>query len=329
MFGNMIAEMRGAVPRYSALLAKTHLNEAWKDIRNMTGWSFQQGHGGFGTPSVINAGTVTVTFGSATVTGDSTASAAWAAGTVPGSLLTQRQFRVGAGTIYNIIAYDGTSTLTLDRPYFDTSAGSGLGYALYQCYYAVPVQDFLAWEAVIDINNSIDLVASGAKKYADYANQFDPQRQIFSNPGSILPYGTDQRSGSSTAGWMMYELYPQPQNQYAYQTWYARAGADLVNLSDTLPYPITEHVVKTLARVKAYEWAEANKDPRNPRGSGADFRFLLGAAAKEGAGMLKELRMLDRDRVDMWYSQMTRVQGYGYSTTFNPQTGMVNSNNTL
>lgn len=324
----MVAEMRGAVPGYSALLARTHIRNAWTDVRKMRGWSFQLGSGGFGTPGLTNEGTVTVAFGSPTVTGNSQALTAWATASQYGSLITQQQFRVGAGTIYNIIAYSATAgTVTLDRPYIDTTSGPGLGYSIYQCYYAVPVQDFAAWEAVVDVNNCIDLTGGNAKKYRDFADQFDPQRQIFSNPGSLIPYGVDMRPGSSTAGWMMYELYPQPQSQYAYQTWYTRDGADLVNPSDTLPFPITEHVIKTLARVKAYEWREANRDNSDPRGLKADYRFLMGSAQAEAKAQLKEIRSEDRDRYDAWYSVLTRVQGFGYTTTFNPATGTVLSNN--
>ena len=325
--GTMVAEMRGAVPGYSALLARTHIRNAWTDIRKMRGWSFQLVNSGFGTPGLVNAGAATVTTGSPTVTGDVTASAAWASASTPISLITQRQFRVGASTIYNIIGYDGVSTLTLDRPWIDTTSGTGLGYSIYQCYYAVPVQDFQAWESTVDVNNCIDLCAATAKKFVDYANQYDPQRQIFANPGCWIPYQVDTRPGSATLGWMMYELYPQPQTQYAYRTWYSREGADLILPSDTLPFPITEHVVKTLARVKAYEWAEANKDAANPRGAGADYRFLMGSAAAEAKAQLKEIRSEDRDRVDMWYSVMSRTSGYGYPATFNPSTGMVNARN--
>jgi hypothetical protein len=328
----MIAEARGTVPNYSALLARKHIREAWTDIRKMKGWSFQLCNGGFATPGLVNQGSATTTLGSPTVTGDATASAAWAVSSTAISLITQRQFRVGASTIYNIIAADFTiptaAVLTLDRPWIDRFSGSGQGYSIYQCYYPVPVQDFAAWESVVDVNNAIDLCAGTAKKYVDQANNYDPQRQIFSNPGSIIPYQVDARPGSATLGWMMYELYPQPQTQYAYSTWYSRDGADLVNPTDTAPFPITEHLIKTLARVKAYEWAEANKNAANPRGAGADFRFLMGAAAKEAAAMLKEIRMEDRDRVDMYYSVMSRVMGTGYPALFNPATGMVSANNT-
>lgn len=328
----MIAELRGCVPKYSAGLAQIHIRNAWSDIRNMTGWSFQLFSGGFGTPGLTNAGSVTVTYGSDQVVGDAAASTAWLAASIPNSLLTQQQFRVNVGTIYNIIAFDGVSTLTLDRPYYDKSTGANQGYSIYQPYIVAPTANFLTWESVVDVNNAIDLMANGAKKFRDYADNFDPQRQIFSNPGSLLPYGTDHRgagtpNASATLGYRVFELYPQPQAQFAYQTWYTTLGPDLVDLSDTLPYPITEHVVKSLARVKAYEFAEANRDPRNPRGSGADFRFLMGAVAKEAAAQIKELRMQDRDSVDLWYSAMSRVKGYGYPTTFSPSQGTVSANN--
>ena len=53
----------------------------------------------------------------------------------------------------------------------------------------------------------------------------------------------------------------------------------------------------------------------------------MGSVAKEAAGQLRELRMQDRDAVDMWYSVMSRVKGYGYPVTFNPSMGAVIANN--
>lgn len=321
----MVAELRGSVPGYSSLLAKTHIRESWTDIRNMKGWSFQLGNGGFSTPGVMNAGSCTTTFGSPTVTPDATAQTAWLAASQFGSLITQRQFRVGQSAIYNIIAIaNATGVITLDRPWVDLTTGAGLGYAIYQCYYAVPAKDFQAWESVLDVTNVIDLTTGVQRPIVD---RNDPQRQVFSNPTTILSYQVDSRPGSSTLGWMMYELYPQPQAQYAYQTWYSRGGADLVLPTDTLPYPITEDWVKCLARIKAYEWAEANKDPANPRGTGSDYRFLVGLVAKEADGKRKEIRSLDRDRVDMWNATMSRLSGQGPAATFNPATGYVQSRN--
>ena len=60
---------------------------------------FQVGNTGYATPGLVNAGSATTTLGSPTVVGDATASAAWLATTAqyPYSLITQRQFRDGAG----------------------------------------------------------------------------------------------------------------------------------------------------------------------------------------------------------------------------------------
>jgi hypothetical protein len=331
----MIAQQRGCVPNYSAGLARTHLLDAWRDIRNMRGWSFQLGNGGFGTPGLTNAGTCSVNFGATTVTADAAATVAWAAAGQFGSLLTQQQFRVGEGTIYNIIAYavvGGFGTITLDRPYIDTDFGTGLGYSIYQCYYPAPVQGFQAWEWILDINNVIWLGVKNSRMDIEKINQADPQRQIFSNPLSVIPRGTDQRAGSSTFGWRMFELYPQPQSQYAYQTGYSWDGPELSKPSDTLPYPITEHLVRTYARVKAYEWLIVKI-----QGTGGDtsiygknvsgIQFSMGAALKEAQAQLKEIRSLDRDVVDMWYSKMTRIPETGVVATFDPATGTVNSSN--
>jgi hypothetical protein len=97
--------------------------------------------------------------------------------------------------------------------------------------------------------------------------------------------------------------------------------------TSAVPYPMTEHCVKTLARVKAYEQAEANKNADNPRGAGADYRFLMEAALKEYQSQIKEIRMIDRDVYDAWNRQMQRFTNIGVIATFNPATGTVQSRN--
>lgn len=337
----MIGEMRGAVPNYSAMLARTHIRESWRDVRNETGWSFQLGIGSVSTPGKVSQGTVTVQLGQNYVIADAAATTAWLTASTPLSLISQRQFRIGAGTIYNIIAYDDGqtvgqanypfATLTLDRLYSDLVSSNapqtGNGYTIYQCYIATPVKEFNAWEGFCDVTNVIWLKCNAGHDDRVRIDRADPQRQIFSNPGTLLPYAVDSRPNSSTLGSMMYELYPQPQAQYSYQTWYTWKGQDLLLPTDTLPYPMTEDCVKALARVKAYEWAEANKNQSNPRGAGSDYRFLMGAASEQHESAKKAIRLLDRDRVDMWRSTMTRISGYGPVSTFDPATGQVMSRN--
>src|SRR5271157_1731847 len=120
---DMISELAGNAPGVDYAYAKTLVNEAYADVRRLGGWSFQLSETGFTVPGLLGNGTVTLTFGSASVIGDATASAAWLTASQYGSLITQRQFRSGgvsgAGTMYDIIAYDGVSTLTLNRPFAD------------------------------------------------------------------------------------------------------------------------------------------------------------------------------------------------------------------
>lgn len=330
----MIAEQRGTVPNYSAALARTHLRNAWTDIRQLKGWSFQLGNSGLSVPGLVNAGSVTVTLGSDQVLGDAVASAAWLAASNPTSLITQRQFRTGQGTIYNIIALDDTDPtaviLTLDRMWIDSYyLGSGQGYSIYQPYIVSPVKTLQAWEYFMDVRNVIHLDVNNTRGIWEKINGADPQRQIFSNPGNLIPHGVDNRPGSATLGYPMFELYPQPQSIYVYQFGYSWGGPDLTDIPGTsaVPYPMTEHCVKTLGRVKAFEWAEANKNAENPRGAGADFRFLMDAANKEYQGQLHEIRSLDRDIYDAWTNTMNRFINIGVVSTFDPATGTVQSRN--
>lgn len=335
MLADMVNELQGNVTGVDAAYAKTLINEAYGDVRRLGGWSWQLQQTGFTVPGALSTGTVTLQFGSPAVVGDSNAAAAWLTpgiGSQYGALLTQRQFRSGgtsgAGTMYDIIAFDGVNTLTLDRPFSDPltnmtgAAVTGQEYFIYQPYIAAPVKDFRRWLSVFDIANSGWLFVKGDRREVGLS---DPQRQIFANPDRLLALGTDARANSSTKGYQRYELWPGPQNQYLYQAWFVRFGEDLVNLTDELPVGIPESMVKALARYRCYEQAEANKDPANPRGAGADYRFLMGAALKQYESELKQARLEDRDKCDIFFSTMRRFRGGPAPTTFDPATGGVRS----
>jgi hypothetical protein len=316
---DMIAELSGNAAGADYAYNRTLVNRSWGDVRRLGGWSFQFVEGGFTVPGMLSTGTVTLTFGSPTVIGDANATAAWATASQYGSLITQRQFRSGgvsgAGTIYDIIGLDTTtyapfSALTLNRPFIDPLASmpgpdTVQDYVIYQPYIVAPYQDFRRWLTVFDIANSGSLAVRGDRR-AIPGPGADPQRQIFTNPDRLLGIGSDSRSGSSTYGWQRYELWPGPQSQFLYQYWGLRRGADLVNLDDTLPDGIPESLVLARARARIYEQAEANKNPSNPRGAGADYRFLIGEAKGDYKEELKQARLEDRDKVDIFVSTMRR-----------------------
>jgi hypothetical protein len=327
MFADMYGELQGNVAGVDAAYAQTLIKEAWEDVRRLGGWSFQFGETGFTVPGALSNGTVTLQFGSNQVIGDALASAAWLTASQYGSLITQRQFRSGgvsgAGTMYDIIAFDGTSTLTLNRPFTDpltvmTAPVAVQKYLIYQPYIVAPVKGFRRWLTVFDIANSGWLFTRGDRRETGLD---DPQRQIFSNPDRLLALGTDTRLNSSTAGWQRYELWPGPENQFLYQCWYLWFGPDLALPTDTLPVGIPESMVKARARYRCYEQAESNKDAANPRGAGADFRFLMGAADKQYGAELKQARLEDRDKVDIFNTTMHRFRGGPAPVTYNPATG--------
>lgn len=327
----MIGELEGNVAGVDAAYAKTLLQEAFQDVKRLGGWSWQFGQTGFTVPGSLSTGTVTLQFGSPTVTPDANALAAWntpGIGSQFGSLLTQRQFRSGgvsgAGTMYDIVGFTG-GVITLDRPFADpltslTGPVAEQDYFIYQPYIVAPVKGFRRWLTVYDIANSGWLFTRGDRRAIPGPGS-DPQRQIFANPDRLLAIGQDTRQSSSTPGWQRYELWPGPQNQFLYQAWYLWWGPELVNLSDELPIGIPESMIKARARYRCYEQAEANKDPKNPRGAGADFRFLMGAALKQYEAELKQARLEDKDKCNIFLSTMKRARGGPAPVTFDPATG--------
>ena len=87
-----------------------------------------------------------------------------------------------------------------------------------------------------------------------------------------------------------------------------------------------ESLVKARARARIYEQSKAKKSPQNPRGAGADFRFLIGEANKTFTFELKQARLNDRDKVDIFVSTMRRFgNNWYYPATFNQATGAVSA----
>jgi hypothetical protein len=324
-FLDMYQEITGLVPKMSVDYAMTLINRAWRDIRRQNLWSFQMFESNWVSPNLINTGTCTVNQGSTTVTFDATASAVLAAiypgGPLPNGLLS-RQFRVGISTIYNIWAVTATTTgfneggfneggfggtpivtITLDRPYTDAS-GTGVGFTIFQCYYAAPYQDFWCWINVRDIVNFNNLNINGTRKDVD---KMDPQRTLDYLPTWVVPYQQDMNPASPTYTWPLFELWGQPQYSLTYQLYGIRRGVQLVNDTDTLPPPIGEDVVIALASAYAYQWAEGTKGDM-PRNVGSDFKFLIGSTMAEYKRLYKDYRRQDRELIDNYYNVYNRPQ---------------------
>jgi hypothetical protein len=268
----------------SYLFAQTLVNRAWMDVQRRFLWSFLWSDFSIPTPTPVSTGTVTLVAGQSTVVGDATASAAWQAmGLV--NPITTRQFRVGMGTIYNIIGFDGVSTITLDRPYVDTVVGAAQGYQIYGVYFYAPSIDFLWFESVRDTLSGYPLNVTLTREFVD---SIDPQRFQSGWPQGILPYTIETQPGAFK-GFPKYEIWPAPLNGYTYVAQGFRKGVPFTSPNDTVPSPLGEDVVMALAKFYAYENAEANKQPEDKR----NFTFLMGAATKEYENLLSSYMLSD------------------------------------
>lgn len=266
-------ELTGWIPKFSIELARNVVNRAWRDIQESRPWSFLCYEDILQAPKLVNAGTVTLAQYSAIVTPDATAKAAWAALANP--LISQRQFRLASGPIYNIVGYNPVSgAITLDRQYQE-AGGAGKQYIMYRCYYPAPVKDFLRWVTVLDPTNGYWLKLHWTKKELD---RLDPQRGNIGQPTRIASYKGDNNPASATYQYPLYELWAHPNTQVSYTCLYQRRGLQFVNPGDSLPPAIQDDVLLWRAKMEAYEWAEANKG-RFPELRGSDWRFLHDTAA--------------------------------------------------
>lgn len=297
-YADLVGELRGAVPKLPPDYAYTLVNRAYADTRRKNLWSFQLFESNWFSPAVVNAGTVTTRQGSNQVVFNAAASAAiLALGLVP-SPITSRQFRISVYTVYNIWGIDnnaGIVTLTLDRPMMESSVTAS-PYSIFQCYYPAPMKDFKAFLSVRDPTNRWTLCTT---RNRDWVDEQDPQRENYTMPRYVVPSGTNQNPLATTYGWMMFELWGQPQYTLPYIIYGIRKGVDLMYDTDTLPSAIGEDCVAALARAYAYEWAEGNKGDV-PRSQGSDFRFLIEEAKNQYIRLWREYRREDRELVDLW-----------------------------
>ena len=329
---DMMAELRGAVPKLPFAFTKTLVNRAWTEIRESQLWSFNLFEYSFASPPLLNAGTVTVVQGSSQITFDTAVAVpAILAASAPFSFITQRQFRtLQTGGIYNILALDvnfaANGIAYLDRPFNDPS-GTAIPYLIYQLYYTPPYADFLGF---ISVRNPAMYLNLDLTKTREWIDARDPQRSWYQFPTHVIPFGRDLRTGSlaesdgnvynvqsATYGFPMFELWGQPTTTYTYQAYGIRRGTNLVNPTDTLPVGVDEALVLAKAYQYAYKWAEANKD-MSPRSAGPDFKFLIGAQEAEYKKLLILFRKQDREIVNAYLSLRSPnavASVYGYYNT--------------
>lgn len=199
------------------------------------------------------------------------------------------------------------ATLTIDRPWSEPQQNMS-GYIIYQAYYPLPL-NFRRLISVTDYtNNEIIDWWSFTRAALD---QEDPQRTEFDQPEFLIPYGADARPGSPTLGQLLMELYPHPISSLPYTFVCLCNVPPLVNATDTVPYPLTDEIVKWRALSVIYQWKESQRGDEMERGSGANWQFLTIAAMKEYTNRLNKIRIMDRNLVELYFQKARISMTYG------------------
>ena len=276
-YADYVAELVGTVPRLSALHASQVLQRAWSRVRAGRLWSFHfVTNAQLFCPDGIVGGSVSATFGSNKVIADATAAAAFNAVAQANPPLASpilgvgRQLRVGSlnrisaptGPNYNIIAWDGIDTLTIDRPYGEHTAIQAT-YQVFKCFYAPPapppfsnlMPDLRFVRYLVITNKYSGYAIFGPNLYWNQAqlDAIDPQRGGQGDAYIAAQYMTNQR------GEPVIELYPNPVKFTTYNaTYWSRwpdvsPTQDLPNVSYELP-----DLVMFQSKALAADWALAN-----------------------------------------------------------------------
>jgi hypothetical protein len=173
-------------------------------------------------------------------------------------------------------------------------------YMIYQAYYPAPA-GFKRWNNIRDTSNDVP-IDWWSKTQSDLA-ELDAQREIFDQPEFAVPMGIDTRPGSSTLGCQMFELWPQPISQLPYTFMCQRNWPALTNPNDTVPYPLTEELVRERAYEMCCLWKEASKGDEMERGFGANWQFLAKAHHEEYKDDLRQIRIMDRHLMELYFTK--------------------------
>jgi hypothetical protein len=191
------------------------------------------------------------------------------------------------------------ATLTIDRLWTEPAC-AGSSYMCYQAYYPAPA-GFKRWWAIRDVQNN-EPMDWWSYSQIDLANE-DAQREIFDQPEFVVPLGIDSRPGSATLGQELYELWAHPISELSYTFQCQCNWPALVNPTDTLPYPLTEGLVKHRAKKEIALWKESQKGDDMERGSGANWQFLWKAHEEEYKDELRQIRIMDRHLVELYFTK--------------------------
>ncbi len=247
-------------------------------------------------PNPLTNGSATFTFGSTSVVPDPfQAGPTWLAQAQPSPpmpSITQMQFRITGGPIYNIVGFNPTdNSIILDRPYAEPS-GTG-SYMIYMVYVPALAPDHQIWLSWVDPQNDYRIRRKNLYRTKAEIDRRDPNRSSFSEP---IWVAANQYANINGVQYPRFELWPGPQQQLAYNVEYTIRGADIPT-TQLLPGIIPDELVILGARVEGYEWVLTNNDKISPARASA-IRSAMGQAQAKFNDRLWRVKQNDNDIFD-------------------------------
>ena len=255
-----LQEMAREVHLYSSevcpiLLAQRWIRDRFRKVCEKSIWSFKLGRGAFCTVdsylTLGYSGTITLTSGSATVTGS---------GTNFLSPLVGQQLKTG-GYVFTVLSVASTTSLTIDQTWLGDTITTQ-NFDVMQCYITPSANggptDFHAFYSVIDPSLAWIIRLNYNVKELD---RIDARRSATGTP-RVLANGVYSTSGGINAGTEVYELWPNGATSRQYMYTYERRIADLTP-SDTPPPIIRSDVLVTGALADLARWP-GTPERKNP-----------------------------------------------------------------
>ena len=223
-------------------LAKRWLNQSQQEIQSRWDWPWALDRAIVQTVADVTTGTVSVSSGGTTVTGSSTAFAASHIG-------RYIQFQ-GSNDWYKITDVAGTTELTIESGYTQTSALSAGTYIIRKVFYSLGS----SVEKVMTMRQMVTPAKITIINYRDM-DQKRPHAPETSNPLYAVMYGYD-----SSNNWQ-FTLEPTPSAVMNLEIRFKKKATDLSADADVPTIPEKWHSTVLLdgALYRAYEWSSDEK----------------------------------------------------------------------
>lgn len=229
-------------------LAQEFINTAYSRALGAWKWSQLRKDNEFTIPLTYSTGTVTVTNGSAIVTGSGTS---W------NSTMVNQQFYILIAPFYDVLSVDSSTQITLTRP-FNGAGGAGQSYNIGVVYQEMP-SDFLQLETIRDLQNNWLLHLWVGQDRLDI---WDSKRSVTGTPW--IASAASPRVPSTGSNISRIELWPRVlpgPRYYAYK--YESKPLLLVNPTDQPIFPIRGDVLIHGALTECALWPGTLKAPNN------------------------------------------------------------------